>query len=179
MYFSDLLKKANVTPVFKKKDRLCVENYRPVSILPTVSKTFERVISEQVVTCFDPIFDCRLAAFRNGYSCEHVLVRLVEDWRKALDEGLIVGTILTDVSKAFDAMPHDLLLAKLYAFNWSSKAVKFLHSYLLNREQRVKIDNNFSPWLSIAKGVPQGSNIGRIAYLHEQSLLCYQESKCV
>ena len=78
-----MLKKANVTPVFKKKDRLCVEHYRPVSILPTLSNIFEGVISEQVVTYFDPIFDCRLAVFRNGYSCEHVLVPLIEDWRKA------------------------------------------------------------------------------------------------
>ena len=92
---------------------------------------------------------------------------MVEDWRKALDEGLIVGTILTDLSKAFDAMPHDLLLAKLYAYNWFSNAVKFLHSYLLAiREQRVKIDNNFrpSPWLSITKGIPRGSIIGLIAF---------------
>ena len=98
------------------------------------------------------------------YSCEHVLIRLVEDWRKALDKGLIVGTVLTDLSKAFDAMPHDLLLAKLSAYGWSSEAVKFLHSYLLDRKQRVKIDDKFSPWLNIIKGVPQGSIIGPIAF---------------
>ena len=79
-----MLKKVNVTPVLKKKDRLCVENYRQVSILQTISKIFERVISEQVVTYFDPLFYCRLTAFRNGYSCV-IVVRLVDDCRMALD----------------------------------------------------------------------------------------------
>ena len=137
-----MLKRANVSPVFKKKDRLCIENYRPVSILPTISKIFEIVISEQITCYFDHIFDSRLAAFRKGYSCEHVLIRLVEDRRKALDKGLTVGTVLTDMT--FDAMPHDLLLANLSAYGWSSEAVKFLQSYLLDRKQRVKIDDKFS-----------------------------------
>jgi hypothetical protein len=162
--FPDDLKNANVSPVFKKKDRLIVDNYRPVSILPTMSKIFERAMSDQIVSYFDNIFDDRLAAFRSGYSCQHVLMKLVEDWRKALDGGQIVGTILMDLSKAFDAMPHDLLLAKLNAYGWTDDAIKFMSSYLSNRRQRVKINDVYSSWLSTIKGVPQGSIIGPIAF---------------
>ena len=157
-------KLANVTPVFKKKDKLEVGNYRPVSILPTMSKIFEGVLCDQIAAYFRNIFHDRLAAFRPGFGCEHVLMRLVEDWRKALDKGQLVGAMLMDLSKAFDAMPHDLLLAKLKAYGWSDKSVLLIGDYLSNRKQRVKVTDTFSSWMEILKGIPQGSLLGPIIF---------------
>ena len=86
----------------KKNEQLEVGNYRPVSILPCMSKIFEGVLAEQIVTYFNTIFSDRLAAFRKGFGCDHVLLKLVEDWRQSLDQGQNVGAILMDLSKAFD-----------------------------------------------------------------------------
>ena len=111
-----------------------VGNYRPVAILPTKSKIFELVLCDQIAAYFRNIFHDRLAAFRPGFGCEHVLMRLVEDWRKALYKGQLVGAMLMDLSKAFDAMPHDLLVAKLKAYGWSDKSVLLIGDYLSNHK---------------------------------------------
>jgi hypothetical protein len=86
------------------------ENYRPVSILPTVSKLFERIIHSQLSGYVEQHFNPYLAAFRHGYGCQSVLLRLLDDWRQALDNNKYVGAILMDLSKAFDCIPHNLLL---------------------------------------------------------------------
>ena len=109
------LKQAQVLPIFKKKDPLDKQNYRPVSILPTISKIYERAIHDQLTTFFDNIFSPFLAAFRRGFGCQTTLLRLVEDWKLALDQHKCVAAILMDLSKAFDCLPHRLLLAKLEA----------------------------------------------------------------
>ena len=105
-----------------------------------------------------------MAAFRPGFGCDHVLMRLVEDWRKAVDKGQLVGAMLIDLSKAFDAMPHDLLVAKLKAYGWSDKSVLLIGDYLSNRKQRVKVTDTFSSWMEILKGIPQGSLLGLIIF---------------
>ena len=87
-------------------------------------------------------------------------IKLVEDWKAALDKKLHVGAVLMDLSKAFDCLPHDLLVRKLVAYGLEKDAADLLLNYLSNRKQRVKIGNNFSTWLKILKGVPQGSILG-------------------
>ena len=158
--FPDLLKKAQVTPVYKKDDPFTLKNYRPVSILPAVSKIFERVLNSQLMEHFNTIFHNYLAAFRPGYGCQTTLLRLVEDWRLALDKGEYVAAILMDLSKAFDCLPHDLLVLKMGSYGLSENACSLLHNYLSNRKQTVKIGQNQSSWLEISKGVPQGSILG-------------------
>ena len=89
---------------------------------------------------------------------------MLEKWKNAVDKGKIFGDLLTDLSKAFDSLSHDLLIAKLNAYEFSLPALKLVHSYLSNRKQRTKINNAYSSWEEILFGVPQGSILGPILF---------------
>jgi hypothetical protein len=155
---------AQVSPIFKKDDPFTTKNYRPVSILPTMSKLYERVLNDQLSVYFDGVFNHLLSAFRPGYSCQTALLRVVEDWKIALDRGDHVAAILMDLSKAFDCIPHKLLVLKLRAYGLSDAATELIHNYLSNRKQMVKIGDACSTWLEILKGVPQGSILGPMIF---------------
>ena len=91
-------------------------NYRPLSVLPALSKVLERILGKQLGSFMQNKFSPYLCGFRNGYSTQHAMLRLLENWRYHLDKGEHFGTILCDLSKAFDTLPHDLLIAKLDAY---------------------------------------------------------------
>ena len=158
------MKLADISPIFKKKNNLLKENYRSVNVLTILSKVFERILCDQMLIYFENIFSSNISAYRNGYNCQHVLLQLTEHWRKALDNDEYVGTLSMDLSKAFDCMPHALLIAKLNAYGLSFNACNLVISYLKNRHQRVKIINEFSEWSVINRGVPQGSVLGPILF---------------
>ena len=162
--FPSKLKQAQVTPLHKKNDPMLKSNYRPVSILPIPSKIYEKVLSEQLTSYFDSIFDDFLCAFRKGHGCQTTLLRLLEDWKFALDSNEYVAAILMDLSKAFDCLPHDILLSKLSAYGLSDNSVLLLKSYLSDRKQRIKIGSVVSSWANINKGVPQGSILGPLLF---------------
>ena len=82
---------------------------------------------------------------------------MIEKWRTSLDKGGAFGALLTDLPKAFDCSPHELLIAKIHAYGVDISSLKLLHSYLTKRRQRVKLNGTYSPWLEIILGVPQGS----------------------
>ena len=92
------------------------------------------------------------------------MTRLVEEWREHLDKNFVVGTVLTDLYKAFDCIAHDLLIAKLVACGFSDTALRYIYSYLSNRKQCVRINNTFSNYQKIISGVPQGSILGPIFF---------------
>jgi hypothetical protein len=94
----------------------------------------------------------------------NLLLRVIEDWKHALDKNEYLAAILMDLSKAFDCLPHDLLLMKLNAYGLSKSSLDLLYSYLTNRKQCVKLNQNLSNMLPIFKGVPQGSILAQ-AYL--------------
>ncbi len=162
--FPNSLKKAEIRPVYKKKDNMQKENYRPVSVLTCLSKLLEKVLALQLQIHFDGIFSESLAAFRAKYSCQDSLLSLLEHWRSALRGKEHVGAILMDLSKAFDCMPHDLLLEKFKAYGVTGKALELLRSYLHERTQRVKLGLEVSAWNFVKKGVPQGSILGPILF---------------
>ena len=162
--FPDSLKIAQVAPVHKKNNILDKGNYRPVSVLPAISKIFETAIEKQLSTHFEQFFNHFLAAFRPGYGCQSTLLKILEDWREALDKDKYVAAILMDLSKAFDCLPHDLLILKLKYYGLTDSAVKLLNSYLSNRKQCVKVGQSLSNMLDIFKGVPQGSILGPVLF---------------
>ena len=106
-----------VTPLFKKNDELSKENYRPVTVLPALNNVFERLLASQLDQFYSEILSDYISAYRRHHSCETSLMRLTEDWRRSLDNKQIVAVISMDLSKAFDTIPHGLLLAKLMALS--------------------------------------------------------------
>ena len=147
--FPENLKLADVTPIFKKKDKTFVENYRPVSVLPTVSKIFERIMQKQISDYIGKFLSPFLCGYRKGFSTQYALLSLTEKWNLCLDKQGFAGALLMDLSKAFDTINHELLIAKLYAYGVSTDALEVLLSYLQNRWQRVKINTTFRSWISV------------------------------
>ena len=141
--FPDRLKLADIIPVFKKGSSTDKVNYRPISLLPVVSKIFERLIVNQLNVHFEPQFSKLLCGFRKGHSTQHAILNMIRNWQSAIANNLKVGAVLIDLSKAFECLPHDLLLAKLPAYGLSESAVKLMHSYLSDRKHRVRIGSNF------------------------------------
>ncbi len=98
------------------------------------------------------VFSDELSAFRKGYNTQYVLMHLVEKWKNVLDQSKSCGTLLMDLSKAFDCISHDLLIAKLQAYGMDENALTFMSSYLRYRKQCVKIQGYNSEWLNLSKG---------------------------
>ena len=158
--FPSILRNATITPVFKKGDRNSKDNYRPVSMLPNVSKMFERCIFCQLSNFMDQFLSKYQCGFRKSYSTQYCLLAMLEKWKSAVDKGKSSGALLTDLSKAFDCLSHKLLLAKLHAYGFSIAALRLIHSYFTNRRQKTKINMSFSSWEEIVFGVPQRSILG-------------------
>ena len=162
--FPDNLKNADITPIFKKFDRIFKTNYRAVSILPTLSKIYEKILYQQIYEYFDNIFSKYLCGFRRGHSTQHCLLFMLEKLKKALDKGQTTGILLTDLTKAFDCISHDILIAKLNAYGFSKMALNLIHDYLSGRNQKTKINESYSTWRELIFGVPQGSVMGPLLF---------------
>ena len=185
-HFPTAIKKSELSPLFKNKDSLITDNYRPLSILSSVSKIFEKVFNQQLYDYFKhimsgllSIMSGLLSAFRKKYGCHHVLTRLIEVCKQALDKYMHVGLLLLDLSKAFDWLPHKLLLCKLHAYGVSRDACDLLCSYLTNRSQRVKISSVKSDWVKLIIWVPQGSVLGPMLFnVFINDVTCVVENTC-
>ena len=156
--FPDSLKNATITPVYEKDDPTDKVNYRPVSVLPLLSKIFEKVIYNHLLEYMDLFLSKLLCGFRKAHSTQHALFKLLHKWQKELDSSGFIGTILMDLSKAYDCLPHDLIITKFEAYGLSKNSLKLLLDYLDGRKQRVKKGSSYSFWsLDVKGGLPQGS----------------------
>ena len=160
--FPDELKCADITSLPKNGPTNSRTNFRPISVLPTVSKLFEKIIDKQIVAYITPFLSPLLCGFRKGYNAQNALIRLLEKFKISLNEGGKAGAVLMDLSKAFDCIRHDPLIAKLHAYGFSHKALTLINNHLTNRQQRVKVKGSFSSWKSVARCVPQGSVLGPV-----------------
>ena len=176
--FPDMMKLADVSSLFKKNDNLKKDNYRPVSVLPSISKVYERVMGQQLSDFFDKIFSALLSAFRKRYSCQSTLLNMIEHFKNSLDNGEYVACLSMDLSKAFDCLPHCLTICKMYSYGVSREACTLITSYLRGRKQRIKLGNTRSEWTELLKGVPQGSILGPLIFNIFLNDIFYFVSKC-
>uniref|UniRef100_A0A671W1V6 Reverse transcriptase domain-containing protein n=1 Tax=Sparus aurata TaxID=8175 RepID=A0A671W1V6_SPAAU len=161
------MKNARVVPLFKKNSRADVGNYRPVSILSTISKIFERLVYEQVeeyLIRHDILYELQ-SGFRAAHSTDTCLIHLFDYVRQNLDQGNYVGMLLLDLQKAFDTVNHDILTSKLQCMGFSNLALKWFSSYLTDRTQVCDVEGTLSEPQSIVCGVPQGSILGPLLFL--------------
>ena len=139
-----------------------------------MSKVFERLLYKQIETFMNNKLSIKLSGFRKNYNTQYCLTYMLEKWKNTLDKGKHVGAVFMDLSKAFDTINHDLLIAKLEAYGFSTNALLFMLSYLKNRSQRVSINSSFSTWEEIIAGVPQGSILGPLLNIFLNDILYFE-----
>ena len=118
----------------------------------------------QIFPYFDSAFSKFQCGFQKGFNGQHCLLTMAEKWSKTLDEGGETGTVLTNLSKVFDCIDHNLLIAKLNAYGFEKRSLEFIHSYFTNRKQKTKVDSAFSSWETLFSGLPQGSILGPLLF---------------
>ena len=165
--FPDKLKIAKVVPIFKKEDDSLLCNYRPISLLPAISKVFERIIFNQLYEYFSSnnLFYKSQYGFRKKHSTEMAALELIDKIKLDLDKGELPLAIFLDLSKAFDTIDHSIHIHKLSFYGVKYKALDLFKSYLQNRKQYVEVDGTASDCQIIKTGVPQGSILGPLLFL--------------
>ena len=188
--FPDDCKSAKILPLHKKGSKTDPKNYRPISLLPLISKIIEKVIHNQTQNFLDDnniLYEFQ-SGFRKKYSTESCLSFLNDKISKGFDSGLYTGMILIDLQKAFDTIDHDLLLKKMKVLGFSVNVIKWFKSYLSHRNFRVKVNKTLSDDGEITCGVPQGSILGPLLFLlyvndMPQALSCdlllYADDSCL
>lgn len=165
--FPSSWKPAVVSPIFKGGDTRLPCNYRPISVLPTISKVFENLVAKQIIDHLNnSSFQLHQMqfGFRANHSTETAICYFTEKVKALMDKGGVVGAVFLDLQKVFDTLNHNNLLHKLYDFNFPIHFVNLIISYFSSRSQLVKIDNLKSNLLDLSTGVPQGSILGPILF---------------
>ena len=164
--FPKLWKYTVVTPIQKSKDNFELTNFRPISVLPVLSKVLERIARDQLVSHllkFNLLSD-RQSGFCPQHSTQDVLVYVTDFWCKAIDESKFTAAAFLDVSKAVNCVNHDILLSKLACYGVLDDSLVWFASYLSCCRQRVRLQGSFSTWGMVRAGVPQGSILGPLLF---------------
>ena len=164
--FPQSFKISKIIPLYKKGDHSLLTNYRPISLLPTISKVFERIIYDQM---YEYLNENNLLAeeqfgFRKYHSTEYAAISLVDHISNEMEHGKTPGALYIDSSKAFDTLSFDIILYKLNYYGIAGTELQLLTNYLKNRKQYVIFNNHESDLTEITTGVPQGSILGSLLF---------------
>ena len=160
-------KKAKVVPLFKSGDKNNTDNYRPISVLPTLSKLLEKAVHNQLSQYLEgnDLLNMFQFGYRDKRSTQLATTLLVDEIREAAEKGQLVGALFLDLSKAFDTISHDVILEKLKRYGVFEIELDWFKDYLFMRSQQVEVGNQKSKSHSVFSGVPQGSILGPLLFL--------------
>ena len=156
---------ANVVPIFKKGNSNIVKNYRPVSLLPVISKVLEKLIHNTIIQNLIPKITLKQHGFMPTRSTVTQLLATFLEVNTNLDTGRRTDIIYFDLAKAFDSVPHKLLIHKLKKFGFNGSLLLWMTDYLQDRNQRVIVNGTHSNWKKVQSGVPQGATLGPLKFL--------------
>ena len=160
-------KQAKVVPLFKSGNKDDLDNYRPISILQIPPKILEKAVFQQLHSYSSE--NSLLSPYQSGFYANHstqlAITFLTDKIRGHMEKGLLREAVFIDLKKAFDTVPHDGLLNKLFRYGIQDQPLSWFESYLTNRTQSVSIENHLSSAANISSGVPQGSVLGPLLFI--------------
>jgi hypothetical protein len=164
--FPNNFKKARITAIHKKDSIHVRDNYRPISVLPIISKPLEKHVSTALQDFLNShnLLYKKQSAYRKYHSCETALLHITDKWLMAMDKDELIGTLFLDLSKAFDLIDHDILISKLKSYHIADNTLNWFQSYVCERSQKCAFLGSLSESMDLTHGVPQGSILGPLLF---------------
>ena len=156
---------AKVMPTYKKDKSTEKTNCRQISILSNIFKIYERLMHDNMSLYFDDVLSKFQCGVRKGFGAQNCLLYMIETIRKTCDNHGVFAAVITGLSKAFDCISHELLIAKLNSYGFDETSLKVIISYLKNRTQTTEVGASYSQLLNIINGVPQESILGPLLFI--------------